>query len=145
MLDRLSQADRIVGASALVTLLSTFMPWYRFDQGQVRITLNAFGTGFLGDVVFFAAVGAVALLLIRHDVIRVPRTVVDDRAELVVGSIALGAVLLQLLIGVNGSGAFRSATIGIAVALLASAGMVVGGYLRRQQRAPLHRLSSRPR
>jgi hypothetical protein len=136
MLNRLSQADRISGASSVATVVATYLPWYRFDDGEQRVTANAFGSGFLGDAVFFAAAAALALLLMRHGVISVRRRI-DDRAQLVCGAIALGATTLQLLIGINGSGAFRHVTIGIAVALLAGAGMLVGGYLQQQESGPM--------
>lgn len=132
MLDRLSQADRICGASAGVTLIATFLPWYRFDEGDHRVTANAFGSGFLGDVVFFAAAGSIALLLIAHGVIAVRNMPDHQRIALPLGFTALGAVLLQMLIGINGSGAFHSLTVGIIVALLATMGMAVGGFMQRQ-------------
>ena len=131
MLDRLSQADRISGASSLAAVVATYLPWYRFDEGDHRVTANAFGTGFLGDVVFFAAVAAVGIVLVRHGIIAI-RLRIDDRAQLICGAIALGATVLQLLIGINGTGAFRHVTIGIVVALFASTGMLLGGYLQRQ-------------
>lgn len=145
MFDRLSQPERIVGASASISLVSTFLPWYRFDDNGHRVTVNAFGAGFLGDVVFFAAVTAIFLLLLRHEVVDLGRWRPDERLELVAGGVALGAVVLQLLIGVNGTGAFRSVTIGLVVALLGTTGMAVGGQLCRQERRPGRRLSGRLR
>ena len=54
----------------------------------------------------------------------------DRRVEGVIGGAALAACVLQLLIGVNGSGAFHSATIGVVVALAATALMAAGAWLR---------------
>jgi hypothetical protein len=138
MLDRLSQADRFSGLSAALTLLATFLPWYRFDTDTARVTQNAFGTGFLGDVLFFASVGTILLLLIRHEVIAVRSSlpVREGQAFFALGAVALAAVLLQMLIGVNGSGAFHSMTLGIVVAFLASAGMALGGWMQRNHDAP---------
>ena len=143
MLDRLDQADRISGASAMVALVATYLPWYRFDDGSNRVTANAFGAGFLGDVLFFAALAVVLVLFVRHEIIRVDLPVNGERVQFIAGAVAMGAVALQLLIGINGSGAFHHATIGIAVAFLAAAGMLVGGWLRRQEpvrgsRRPIH-------
>jgi hypothetical protein len=138
MLQRLSQADRVCGLSAAMALLATFLPWYRFDTSSARVTQNAFGTGFLGDVLFFASVGTILLLLIRHEVIAVRNAlpIREGQAYFLLGCIAAGAVVLQMLIGVNGSGAFHSMTLGIVVAFLAGAGMAVGGYLQREGEAP---------
>jgi hypothetical protein len=133
MLDRLSQADRIWGISAIVALVATFLPWYRFDEGDHRVSANAFGSGFLGDVVFFAAMAAIGLLLIAHGVIAVRNAPDHRRIAFPLGAIALMAVVLQMLIGVNGSGAFHSVTLGIVVALLAAMGMTLGGLMYRQQ------------
>ena len=138
MLDRLSQADRVCGAGALLAVVATFLPWYRFDTQTARVTQNAFGTGFLGDVLFFAAMAGVLLLLIRHQVIvlRSALPVQEGQAFFAIGCVALGAVVLQMLIGVNGSGAFHSMTLGLVVAFLASAGMLVGGRMQKSAEAP---------
>ena len=143
MLDRLSQPDRVCAVSAPFALLATFLPWYHFDTQSTRVTQNAFGTGFLGDVLFFASVGTILLLLIRHDVITVRNLPVrEGQAFFTLGCVALGAVVLQMLIGVNGSGAFHSMTLGLVVAFLASAGMAFAGWLQRNGEAP-RRLHSR--
>ena len=133
MLDRLSQADRIWGISAIVALVATFLPWYRFDEGDHRVSANAFGSGFLGDVVFVAAMAAIGLLLIAQGVIAVRSAPDHRRIALPLGAVALAAVVLQMIIGINGSGAFHSVTLGIVVAFLAAMGMAVGGLMYRQQ------------
>jgi hypothetical protein len=144
MLDRLSQADRVSGIGAVVALLSTFLPWYHFDTASSRVSQNAFGTGFLGDVLFFAAAGTILLLLIRHEVIVLRNGLPfrEGQGFFVLGCAALGAVLLQMLIGVNGSGAFHSMTIGIVVSLFAAGAMLLGGHKQRSADAP-RRLHSR--
>jgi hypothetical protein len=138
MLDRLSHADRLSGLGACLTLLATFLPWYHFDTTSTRVTQNAFGTGFLGDVLFFASMGTILLLLIRHDVVPVRNTlpIREGQAFFVLGCVALGAVVLQMLIGVNGSGAFHSMTLGIVVALLTAGMMAFGGLRQRELDAP---------
>jgi hypothetical protein len=132
MLDRLSQADRICGAGALLALVASFLPWYHFDSGSMRVTSNAFGTGFLGDVVFFAAAATVLLLLIRHRMIPVRNAAFadDPRTLMIAGLTALGAVVLQMLIGINGSGAFHHMTLGIVIALFATGAMAIGGRMQ---------------
>jgi hypothetical protein len=144
MLDRLSQADRVSGIGAVVALLSTFLPWYHFDTASSRVSQNAFGTGFLGDVLFFAAAGTILLLLIRHEVIVLRNGLPfrEGQGFFVLGCAALGAVLLQMLIGVNGSGAFHSMTSGIVVTLFAAGAMLLGGHRQRNADMP-RRLHSR--
>ena len=138
MLDRLSQQDRVSAVSAPVALLATFLPWYHFDTDSGRVTQNAFGTGFLGDVLFFTAAATILLLLIRHQVIVVRNSLPlrEGQSFFLLGCIGFGAVVLQLLIGVNGSGAFHHITLGIVVAFLASAGMLLGGWMQREADAP---------
>jgi hypothetical protein len=138
MLDRLSQADRVSGIGAVAALMSTFLPWYRFDTSASRVSQNAFGTGFLGDVLFFAAVGTILLLLIRHEVIAVRNAlpIREGQAFFVLGCAGIAAVVLQMLIGVNGSGAFKSMSLGIVVAFITSAAMAVGGWMQREGEAP---------
>ncbi|HXA30579.1 MAG TPA: hypothetical protein VN193_17750 [Candidatus Angelobacter sp.] len=138
MLDRLSQADRVSGIGAVAALLSTFLPWYHFDTASSRVSQNAFGTGFLGDVLFFCAAGTILLLLVRHEVIvlRNGLPVREGQAFFGLGCVALAAVVLQMLIGVNGSGAFHSMTLGIVAALFAAGAMLVGGRLQRNAEAP---------
>ncbi|HEX5269098.1 MAG TPA: hypothetical protein VFW33_01360 [Gemmataceae bacterium] len=137
MLDRLSQADRVSGIGAVVALLSTFLPWYHFDTSSARVSQNAFGTGFLGDVLFFCAAGTILMLLIRHEVILVRNLPVrEGQAFFMLGVIGIAAVILQMLIGVNGSGAFHSMTLGIVVALFSAMAMLFGGHLQRSADAP---------
>jgi hypothetical protein len=140
MLDRLGQADRICGVSALLALISTYLPWYRFRDAHGTITVNAFGAGFLGDVLFFSAIATLLILAMRLELIRLERISVEDRHLLYVAGVALVAVVLQLLIGVNGTGAFHSITIGIVVAFLAALGMVVGARMQRQSQPGTHSL-----
>jgi len=144
MLDRLSQADRVSGIGAILALMSTFLPWYHFDTASSRISQNAFGTGFLGDLVFFAAMATILLLLIRHEVIALRNglPVREGQAFFACGVAGLAAVVLQMLIGVNGSGAFHSMTLGIVVAFLGTAAMALGGRMQRSADAP-RRLHSR--
>src|SRR5260221_8510818 len=94
MLERLSQADRVSGIGAIAALLSTFLPWYRFDTASSRVSQNAFGTGFLGDILFFAAAGTLLLLLIRHEVIVLRNGLPfrEGQAFFVLGCIGLAAV-----------------------------------------------------
>jgi hypothetical protein len=140
MLDRLGQADRICGISAFLALVSTYLPWYRFRDSQGTVTVNAFGVGFLGDTLFFAAVATLLVIAVRADMVRLDRVSVDARHLLPVAVVALGAVVLQLLIGVNGSGAFHSITIGVVAALLSAVGMVVGARLQHQSQPGTHTL-----
>ena len=134
MLDRLTQADRFAGGGAAVALVASLMPWYHFDDGTDRVTVNAFGTGFCGDVLFLSAAATLFVLLVRLDVITLRVDLTDRRIDGALAGAALAACVLQLLIGVNGSGAFHSATIGIVVALAASALMAAGAWLRSGER-----------
>ena len=140
MLDRLGQADRICGISALLALISTYLPWYHFRDAHGTVTVNGFGAGFLGDVVFFSSVAMLLVIGVRAGLLHIRHLELDDRHVLYVAGVALAAVVLQLLIGVNGSGAFHSVTIGIIVALLSAGGMVVGARLEGQTGPGTHSL-----
>ena len=131
MLDRLSRADRLAGGGAALALVGSLLPWYHFDEGGSRVTENGFGVGFLGDVVFLCAAAMLLVLLVRHEVIALRRELDDVRLDLGLGGTAALAAVLQVLIGVNGSGAFHHATIGLAVALIAALGMAAGAWTRR--------------
>jgi hypothetical protein len=136
MLDRLTQADRFAGGGAAVALVASLLPWYHFDDGTSRVTVNAFGTGFCGDVVFLCAAATIFVLLVRLEVISLRVDLSDRRIDAALGGAALAACVLQLLIGVNGSGAFHSATVGVIVALSATVSMSVGAWLRSGSAAP---------
>ena len=140
MLDRLGQADRICGISALLALISTYLPWYHFRDAHGMVTVNGFGAGFLGDVVFFSSIAMLLLIGVRAGLITIQQLRLDDRHVLWVAGVSLAAVVLQLLIGVNGSGAFHSISIGVVIALLAAGGMVVGARLERQTGPGTHSL-----
>lgn len=145
MLDRLGTADRIAGGGAALAVLSTLLPWYRFDDGGSRVTANAFGTGFFGDILFLSAAAMMVVLLVRAEVILL-RVHVDDRRVLVgLGLTACAAVMLQLLVGVNGSGAFHSAAIGIGVAFLAACAMALGAIRGHDTAVGAHSVAARRR
>ncbi len=135
MLDRLGQADRFAGGGALLAIVASLLPWYHFDDGADRITQNAFGTGFCGDIVFLSGVAMLFVLLVRHGGIALRADLGSRAIDIAIGGIAAAAVVLQLLIGVNGSGAFHHATIGIGVALAGAAAMAAGAWLRGAPRA----------
>jgi hypothetical protein len=145
MLDRLGKPERIAGGGAAAALISTLLPWYHFDEGGSRVTANAFGTGFLGDVLFLCAGAMIVVLLIRAEVILMRRQLDDRRALVGLGVVALAAVVLQLLIGVNGSGAFHSATIGLVVALFASGAMSLGAFMSDHTEVGGHSMAARRR
>ena len=130
MLDRLGQADRFAGGGAILAIIASLLPWYHFDDGADRITENAFGTGFWGDVVFLCGAAMLFVLLVRFGIIGLRAELGGRGVDAGIGGIALAAVVLQLLIGVNGSGAFHHATIGVAVALAGAMAMVAGAWLR---------------
>jgi hypothetical protein len=136
MLDRLTQADRFEGGGAIAALVASLMPWYHFDDATDHVTVNAFGTGFCGDVVFLCAAAMLFVILVRRDIVTMRLDLSDTRIDGVIGGAALAACVLQLLVGVNGSGAFHSATIGVIVALAASACMAAGAWLRSGERTP---------
>ena len=129
MLDRLTQADRFAAGGAALAIVASLLPWYRFDDGTEHVTVNAFGTGFWGDVVFLCAVATLFVVLVRRDVISLSLDLSDPRIGGALGAIALGGCVLQLLIGVNGSGAFHSATVGIVAAVAGGAAMAAGAWM----------------
>jgi predicted cobalt transporter CbtA len=140
MLDRLGQAERICGISALLALISTYLPWYHFRDAHGMVTVNGFGAGFLGDVLFFSSVAMLLVIGVRAGLLSIHQLRLDDRHVLWVAGVALAAVVLQLLIGVNGSGAFHSITVGVIIALFSAGGMVVGARLEGQTGPGTHSL-----
>jgi len=80
------------------------------------------------------------LIAVRAGLLDARKLKLDDRHVLWIAGVALAAVVLQLLIGVNGSGAFHSMTIGVVVALLSAGGMVVGARLESQTGPGTHSL-----
>ena len=135
MLDRLSRADRFSGAGAVLALSAGLLPWYHFTDGTSQVTTNGLGTGFCGDVVFLAGAAMLLVLLVRHGVISLRHSLDDQRIDNVIGAAALAAALLQLLIGVNGSGAFHHAAIGLGVGIAAGVSLCIGAVLRAQERS----------
>jgi hypothetical protein len=144
MLDRFSRSDRLAGGGALLALIATLLPWYHFDVGGSRVTTNGLGSGFCGDVLFLAAAGMVFVLMVRQGFIAIRSDLTDRRIDTTLGIAALGAVVLQVLIGVNGSGAFHFATLGLGVALVAGALMAMGAWSRGHEMAS-HRPAVRRR
>lgn len=129
MLDRLSLDDRIAGGGALIAAGSTLLPWYRVEETGSRMTANGFGAGVFGYLVFLCATAMVVVLLARRDLVGSAGRLEDRRLPIGLGALALAAVVLQLLVGIDGRGPFHFASLGMLAAFAGTTAMAVGGFL----------------
>jgi hypothetical protein len=142
-LNKLTRPEQIIGASAIVMVIASFLPWFTASyKGFGSTSINAWS----GDVGFFWGVipTLIALVMLAHVVITkfVENVTLPDlpwpRIHMIGGIAAAVLVILKLLIGIDTGGAEVlgvdvSRGIGIFLAAIAGLGLAYGGFTYNQE------------
>jgi len=130
MFERLTNEERVVGLAALAAIVCSFMTWFSYDRGANQIKLNGFRSSVLGDV-FVLATGVILFLFATHlRLVRLPRVIDHEKGLKVASSVALGAIVLEILFGFDQGQHIHLAT---GIALVASAAMFLGSRRQMQK------------
>jgi hypothetical protein len=123
---KLSTTERVIAITALLALISLFLPWYGWSNSAYSFSVGAFssGYGWIGALLVFAA-GAYLVMLRSGS--NMPKTAYGP-GVLVLGASVIGAVIVILRwitlphgsYGVSGAGFSYGPSIGLFLALLAS-------------------------
>ena len=134
-LNKLSPAERIIGASGVALLIFSFFPWFGKGGGSHNAWDNILST----LAVLLGLIMVAQVVVSRLTTARLPNlgNVTWGQVHLIAGIVAFAFVLLQLIVGDKVNfivGSIKlDRKIGIFLGLLAAAGLAVGGFLRSQE------------
>jgi hypothetical protein len=134
-LNKLSTADKVIGASAILFLVALFMPWYGLSGGSNN-GWDYFLTGILPLLIAAAMVAVIAIQ--RFTTTELPRPPIPwSQIHLIAGAVILVLLLLRVVITsdveVLGESFDLDRKYGLWIALIAAIGLGAGGYLKNQE------------
>ena len=134
-LDRLSTADKVIGASAILFLIALFMPWYGL-AGASNNGWDYFLTGILPLLIAAEMVAVIAIQ--RFSTTELPKPPIPwSQIQLMAGVMIVVLLLLRVLITsdveVLGESFDLARKYGLWIALIAAVGLGVGGFLKNQE------------
>jgi NADH:ubiquinone oxidoreductase subunit 6 (subunit J) len=134
-LNKLSTADKVIGASAILFLLALFMPWYGLAGGSNN-GWDYFLTGILPLLIAAAMVAVIVIQ--RFTTTELPKPPIPwSQIHLIAGAVIVVLLLLRVLITsdveVLGESFDLDRKYGLWIALIAAIGLGVGGYLKNQE------------
>ncbi|HET6834482.1 MAG TPA: hypothetical protein VFH30_11485 [Acidimicrobiales bacterium] len=134
-LNKLSTADKVIGASAIVFLIALFLPWYGLAGGSNN-GWDYFFTGILPLLIAAAMVAVIAIQ--RFSTTELPKPPIPwSQIHLIGGAAIVVLVLLRVLITsdveVLGESFDLDRKYGLWIAFIAAIGLGVGGFLENQE------------
>jgi 4-amino-4-deoxy-L-arabinose transferase-like glycosyltransferase len=134
-LNKLSTADKVIGASAILFLVALFMPWYGLGGGSNN-GWDYFLTGILPLLLAAAMVAVIAIQ--RFTTTELPKPPIPwSQIHLIAGTGIVVLLLLRVLITsdveVLGESFDLDRKFGLWIALIAAVGLGVGGYMKNQE------------
>jgi hypothetical protein len=143
---QLGNGDTLIGGALVVALISVFLPWYSATVncsgipgcgGSASVTAFNYWTGLL---FFLAVLVGLALFIIRTFVptVTLPTMPQPDAVLfMAIGGFMLLMALLWLLIGspasYNGPGFSAGVSFGLFIGLIASIGVIAGGFMKKSE------------
>ena len=144
-LNKLSTADRVIGASAIVFLISMFLPWWGKDFGaEFGVSVGTytqsgwdyFLTGWLPILLVVAMV--IVIVMDRFTTTQLPKAPLPwGQLQLIAGATVAVLVVLRLIIPSNDVPGPVDVDLdrmyGLFIAALAAIGVGVGGFLKSKE------------
>lgn len=138
-LNKLSLSDKIIGVSALVLLIASFLPWFKVSAGPFSATGSGWDVGF-----FWAGIPVIlGLVMLAQvgitnfgDASKLPELPVSwGQVHLGAGALAAVIVVLKLIIGedVGGFDVDMDRSFGLFLATIAALALAYGGFLKFQE------------
>jgi hypothetical protein len=134
-LNKLSTADKVIGASAILFLVALFMPWYGLDGGSNN-GWDYFLTGILPLLLAAAMVAVIAIQ--RFTTTELPKPPIPwSQIHLIASTGIVVLLVLRVLITSDvellGESFDLDRKFGLWIALIAAVGLGVGGYMKNQE------------
>ena len=134
-LNKLSTADKVIGASAILFLIAMFLPWWGLGGGSNN-GWDYFLTGILPLLIAVAMVAVIAIQ--RFSSTELPKPPLPwSQLQLIAGAVIAVLLILRVIIGADeGAGGIEfdlDRKYGLWIALIAALGVGVGGYLKSQE------------
>jgi hypothetical protein len=138
-LSKLTTADRVIAGSGIALLVFSFFTWFEAEVAGVVLKSDSAWGFTLGIVGVLIGVAMVAITVLPAFGVDLPDGLRSKRTTLVLGSLALAAVLLVVLFanyeGARGIEVDANRKLGAFLGLLAAAGLLAGAILRRRESA----------
>lgn len=123
---KMSTTDRVISITALLALISLFLPWYSWSGGGYSVSAGAFGSGFGWLGALLVIVAGVYVVMLRAGS-NMPKTSYGP-GVIVLGASLIGTVIVILRwatlprgsYGASGVGFHYGPGSGLIIALLAS-------------------------
>jgi hypothetical protein len=139
--DKLTTADKVIFGSAIVFLISLFLPWYGIEEFGFEYNNSGadyFLTGWLPLLLAIVMVAQVAISRFSPDTKLPDPPMPWGQIHMILGIVILVLLVLRLLIASDDVGGFDADVdldrkYGLFLALLAAIGLAVGGFLKRQE------------
>jgi hypothetical protein len=140
--DKLTTADKVIFGSAIVFLISIFLPWYGIEDFGVDVNSNGSDyilTGWLPLLLAVVMVVQVALSRFSPDTKLPDPPMPWGQVHMILGIVILVLLVLRLLItsddvaGFEDTGVDLDRKYGLFLAVLAAIGLCVGGVLKNKE------------
>jgi hypothetical protein len=139
--DKLTTADKVIFGSAIVFLISLFLPWYGFEDDFIDFSnkgTNYFLTGWLPLLLAIVMVAQIAISRFSPDTKLPDPPVPWGQVHMIAGITIAILLILRLIITSDDVGSIDTGfeldrKYGLFVAVLAAIGLAVGGFLKNQE------------
>ncbi len=140
-LSKLSTADKVIGASAILFLIAMFLPWWGIDFGEGFGSASNSGWDYFltGILPLLIALAMVAVIYIqKFTSTELPKPPLSwSQLFLIAGAVIAVLLVLRVIIGADEGAAGITIDLdrewGLWVALIAALGLGAGGYLKSQE------------
>lgn len=138
--NKLTTADKVIGASGIVFLIAMFLPWWGIEIEGFGTGSNSgwdyFLTGILPLLIILAMVAQIAIA--KFSATELPKPPIPwSQIHLIAGGVVAVLLILRVVIGSSeGSGTFEidlDRMYGLWIALLAAIGVGAGGFLKSKE------------
>jgi hypothetical protein len=131
-INKLSNPEKIIGASAIVLLIASFLPWFKVSFPGGSVSGNGWDVGFLwGRLPVLIALVMLAHIVISNffETVKLP-DLPWPMVHLVGGILVAALVVLKMISGEHGI----DRAFGLFLAVIAAIGVGAGGFLYWQEK-----------